>query len=471
MKTKNILYILPLVALVACEPEIDDVNFSKGNADFTKTVAVGNSLTAGFQSGALDAEGQINSLPAIIAEQMRAVGGGDFNQPVLTGQLGTDGAGFDLALAATGMVNTRFALKGTVDCLGAQSVGPVRLGAPYVGLPALAASVTADGPYNNQGVPGAKLTDLNDPAYANPYFVRIRDVGQTMLSLATDIDATFFNLWIGNNDVLGYATSGGDEGGDALTSASDFQAQYTATVAALTANGAKGVVANIPNVTSIPYFTTVPVGNVFTQDQADLLNAAYGPYNAGLDAVVAMNSAFSAEADRRRINFRAGVNTFIVTDPSLTDLSGSMLPSIRQIAPGELLTLITPGDSIKCAGWGTQKPIPGNFHLTATEIQNINDATAAYNNTIRTTADANGLAFFDANARLSELATVGIIEDGIAFSSALVTGGAFSLDGVHPSTRGYAIIANDFIDAINSKYGSNIPKVNVSSYPTLEVEQ
>jgi hypothetical protein len=454
MKTRNLLYILPIVALTACEPDIDDMELSRGSADFTKMVAVGNSLTAGYQSGALSADGQKNSLPFMIAKQMEQVGGGGFNQPVLTGELGSKGAGFSVALAAVGQVETRLALKGTVDCLGAVSVGPVRKGASYLGLGDLIADVSSE-TYNNQGVPGAKLTDLSDPTYANPYFARMRTPGQTMLTLATDLDATFFSLWIGNNDVLGYATSGGDDGPtgpNGLTDAGTFKTQYDAAVAALTANGAKGVVANIPDVTSIPFFTTVPTSLSISQGQAD---AAFGP-----------------EADARKISFTAGVNTFVVIDPSLTDLSGSGLPSIRQIKSDELLTLTTSGDSIKCAGWGTAKPIPGAYHLTTAEILKIRNATVSYNNTIKTAAQANGLAHVDANARLNELAEPGgIVVDGIAFSSALISGGAFSLDGVHPATRGYAIIANDFISAINSTYGANVPKVNVGSYPTFEVEE
>mgnify|MGYP003152759062 CR=1 FL=1 len=42
MKTHKLLYILPLAALVACEPEFEDVDFNQGSADFSKMVAVGN---------------------------------------------------------------------------------------------------------------------------------------------------------------------------------------------------------------------------------------------------------------------------------------------------------------------------------------------------------------------------------------------------------------------------------------------
>ena len=254
MKTRNLLYILPLAALTACEPDIDELEVSAGSADFSKMVAVGNSLTAGYQSGALYTEGQINSLPAMIAEQMKQVGGGEFKQPLLTGEQGTKGVGVDPDLVAMGQVETRLALKYTVDCLFAQSVGPVRLGDPYSAVPLLTgmASVAAQGPYNNQGVPGARLVDMTNPAFPNPFFGRLKtSLPATMLSMATDLDATFFSLWIGNNDVLGYATTGGDDGptGPAgLTDAVTFKTDYEAAVAALVANGAEGVVANIPDV-------------------------------------------------------------------------------------------------------------------------------------------------------------------------------------------------------------------------------
>ncbi len=497
MKTRNLLYILPLAALTACEPDIDEVEVSRGSADFSKMVAVGNSLTAGYQSGALDANGQINSLPAMIAGQMTQVGGGSFNQPILEGELGSKGAGFSVLLAGRGEVETRLALKGTVDCLGNRSVGPVRKGDNYAGLAALAADVSGQ-EYNNQGVPGAKLIDLDDPFYPNPYFTRMRTQGQSMLSLATASNATFFSLWIGNNDVLGYAAAGGDDAitipgllpKPELTDAGMFKTEYDAAVAALTANGAKGVVANIPDVTTIPYFTTVKWNAlVLTQAQADFFNSnpLVQGYNAALDnpAIYGQFPDSTEEAASRKLIFKAGSNGFLMLDQDLTtaftDMSGTQLPKYRLLKSGELITLTVPGDSIRCFGYGSAdisdpanpviNPMRGNHVLDLDEIAKINAATEAYNNTIRTAASANGLAFVDANARLEELSTRGITVDGISFSSDFVTGGAFSLDGVHLSTRGYAFIANDFISAINATYGSSIPKVSVGSYPTIEVEQ
>ncbi len=480
MKKYKLLYILPAALLFACEPEFDDVDFNGGSADFSRTVAVGNSLSAGFQSNALSAEGQEYSLPNMIASQLKQVGGGAFLQPIIPGDAGLKGVGLS-SLLPPGLVLPEFVLRLAPDCQGTVGPAPQLASGPYSGAE-FAANISANGPFNNIGVPGARVSNLSQAGYGssqgNPYFARFAgNPLETMLEAAMKVNPTFFELWIGNNDVLGYSTSGGDDGGDAITSTTVFDADFKEALDSLTKNGAKGVVANIPYVTSIPYFTTVPAGtDAITEAQATQLNAGYAAYNAGLDGLVQVPSAnlTQAEADRRKISFTAGqFNTFVVIDPTLTDLTAfnAAVINMRQITSSELLTLTTPGDSIRCANWGTAKPIPGNFHITDAELDKIKTAIDAFNATIKAEADARGLAYVDANARLQELATSGITVDGIGFSSAFVSGGAFSLDGVHLSTRGYAYIANDFIKAINAKYAANIPSVVVSSYPAIEVAQ
>jgi hypothetical protein len=474
MKTHKLLYILPLAALVACEPEFEDVDFNQGSADFSRTVAVGNSLTAGYQSNALSAEGQINSLPNIIAQQLKQVGGGDFKQPIIPGEAGIKGAGVNPNLIVQGLLVPAVKLSYSQDCRGKTSLGPVPPTAndAYSGAEFIA-NVAAEGPYNNVGVPGAQITHLNFAGYAqaNPYFGRFAaSPTETVVEAAMKTNHTFFQLWIGNNDVLGYALAGGEEGSASITASGTFGALYARTLDSLTKKDQKGIVANIPDITAIPHFTTIKWNGLeISAQQASGLNAAYATYNAGLDTVVSQNAAFQAEANQRKISFSAGTNGFVIIDNTLTDLSGNGLPSIRQITMEELLVLSTPQDSLKCAGWGSQKPIPGNFTLIKSEIDNIQNAVGAYNATIKAEANARGLALVDANKRLNELKN-GITISGINFNSELVTGGAFSLDGVHPSTRGYAILANDFIHAINRTYNANIPIVDVASYSTIEVE-
>lgn len=476
MKTIKLLYLLPLAVLTACEPDIEELTFSdsKGSADFTRVVSVGNSLTAGYQSSALRRNKQVNSYPAILGQQFARVGGGEFKQPLLAEGVGT---------SVTGVAELGLAIG--VDCQGTAGPSPKPI-ATSGQASELSRSVGAEGPYNNVGVPGAKSFHLTLAGYGqlNPYFGRYADpsnVNETMIEHAMRVDPTFFTLFIGNNDVLGYATSGGSgnpaggTGSFDITDQGTFTAVYTGMIAALTSNGAKGAVANIPNITSIPYFTTVPIGtDAVDAASAALLNsaAAYGGYNAGLQGAFGAGLIDSIEMVRRTINFTGGqINTFVVTDPSLTTITLpgiGTLPNSRHAVPGELMTLTLPGDSLRCGQWGTVKPIPAQYHLTATEVSNIKTATDGYNATIKSLADANGLAFVDAAARLAELSNGGINIDGTLYTGTFGTGGAFSFDGVHPSTRGYAILANSFIGAINSAYGASIEKVDVNSYPALD---
>lgn len=496
MKINKLLYILPLTIVMGCEPEIDALSITgdSGDADFSTTVALGNSLTAGFQSNALRRDKQENSFPAMVAEQMRLAGGGEFSQPLMD-------PGVGLGVGANGTFNAEFGLQIVTSCTGVAGPSPRPI-ADQGQTDQLNPStfVGANGPFGNVGVPGAKIYHLVAPGYgnpanlatglANPYYARFSDPSnpnETMLEATLRKNASFFMLWIGNNDVLSYATSGGSGvdqtgnpnaasyGSNDITDPGLFATIYTQMISALTANGAKGAVANIPSVTSIPYFTTVPIGtNTLSQTQIDQLNAAYAAYNAGLDQVLAApNSPLTqAEVDRRKITFNAAgqVSLFVVNDPSLTDITGinPALTNMRLATPGELMTLTLPGDSLTCGGWGTAKAIPAQFHLTADELTNINTAITAYNATIKALADANGLAFVDANAELNKLTSGGINENGTVYTSTFATGGAFSLDGVHPSTRGYAIIANLFIDAINKEYNAFIPSTDVNSFPAVE---
>ena len=399
---------------------------------------------------------------------------------MLNGLAGNVGAGVNDVLYndGNGILLPELSLSYVTDCRDSTSIAPTLKNQPY---PATEASfrnnIAADGPFNNVGVPGAQIIHLNlqgfaHPSQGNPYFARFAaSPTETVVEAAMKTNHTFFQLWIGNNDVLGYALAGGEEGSASITATATFGALYAQTLDSLTKNGQKGVVANIPDITAIPHFTTIKWNGLnLTAQQAAALNQAYdNSYNAGLDQVVSQNAAFEAEANRRKINFSAGANGFVIVDNTLTDLSGNGLPSIRHISSDELLVLTTPQDSLKCAGWGSQKPIPGSFHLSLSEIQRIKDYTTSYNATIKSVANEYQLAHVDVNKRLNEL-KAGITVSGISFNSELVTGGAFSFDGVHPSTRGYAILANDFIDAINRKYNANIPKVDVASYAAFEVE-
>lgn len=464
-------------------PEADPSTIpSKGTADFTKFISVGNSLTAGFMDGALYTRSQNNSFPAIMAAQFALVDGGEFNQPTINSE------------------------NGCYNPAGGCNQG--RLHFAYVGGSATILPKTGDGgaalqayageksELNNFGVPGVTIQTAQAAAIAlpasgalfNPYYARIASnpgtstlVGDAAAAMADG--GTFFSFWLGNNDVLGYAT-GGASNPAILTSEANFQGAYTAAInAMLGANAnAKGVVANIPDVTSIPFFTTVPYNPVIlVQAQVDQLNPGFATYNGGLDAAFGGGFISAAERDARKIVFVVGKNPVTIVDEKLTDLTGMGLPSYRFATSHDLLVLPSSsfigttvgGDPTKVNGISV--PLADQWVIggldgewvteTVTEKQEIQNAITAFNEIISNAVQANAarLALVDANHILKNLpASIG----GIGSTSSLQPPyGIFSADGVHPNGRGSAFMANKFIEVINTKFNANIPLVNPNDYP------
>jgi hypothetical protein len=348
------------------------------------------------------------------------------------------------------------------------------------------------------GVPGAKSYHLVAPGYgnvagvmsgaANPYFARFATTNETtVLADALAQSPTFFSLWIGGNDVLGYATSGGSGvnqtgnyspatyGSNDITDPIVFANVYDGMITGLTAKGAKGVVANLPYVNTLPYFKTVPYNPVpLTAELAVQLNAGYAAYNGGLLYAAGHGLMTSAEATRRTISFHAGKdNAVVIVDSYLTDLSGYSIPSYRQATSEDLPVLPSSSFIGTLVGGdpryvnGVSVPLADKWILTKEEIAEVKVATDAYNVTIKSIADAKGLAFVDAKAIMDQLSSTGIVNNSFTLTSDYVTGGAFSLDGVHPGPRGYALIANAFTAAINAKYASTLKLVDLSTYPAL----
>ncbi|UCD60278.1 MAG: G-D-S-L family lipolytic protein [Flavobacteriaceae bacterium] len=502
MKIKYIWILTCLIGFMACndredfemiEPEVELPPATPGSADFSNFVALGSSFTAGFTDGALFSVSQNYSLPNILSQQFEIVGGGSITQPLTNDNFG------GLALAGNRIpgFDPRLVFGGAGPVPLESLIGPV--------------TVTTDialnnppGPFGNLGVPGAKSFHLLAPGYgnlgnvllglANPYFVRM--TGSTpdasVLQLALAQSPSFFSLWIGSNDVLGYAVSGGD-GTDPITPLDGppgvgFSQTYGALIASLTASGAGGVVANIPDVTTIPYLNTVPYNPVpLDAATAAAVNGAYALYNGGIQAaLVALEGTglfTEEEANARLISFEASeTNAVVIEDESLTDLGAinpafEGLPQIRQATAEDLIvlpasnfigTLADPNNPLSVNGVAI--PLEDKWVLLPSEQMEIIDATTAYNATILSAVNAAGLAFVDANALLDQLVNGGLTSGNFRLTSNLVTGGAFSLDGVHFTARGYALIANEFMKAIDATYGSNFDAsgnlVDIGNYPT-----
>jgi hypothetical protein len=443
MSSKKIFrYCIAVSLLLAgCKPSLNEPVYSPGEADFSRFVAVGTDLTAGFADGALTREAQENSIPAILASRFSGIGGGTFNQPLLS--VG-NGFGFSSENYFVGKMK----LNSISNCKGIADYSVTYTAGNVADLKWLGTSSM----YNNFGIPGAKSFNLYSQYFGksapagNPYYHRFAsDTGgvsgltSTVLGDAFRVNPSFFSLWIGVNDILFYATSGGN--GDAsgvtatdITPADTFNYALDLIVNSLTSNGAKGLLLNIPDVSDLPFFNSIPYnGLILTSDQAIALNAISPP----------------------GISFSEGANPFVVSS------SGG---SIRQLTAGEYVLSSLPLDSVRCGSWGTpQKPIASTFVLEQQEVNNVIAATTLFNSKLKSVANAKDLAFVDVNAFFKILKS-GLVFNGSSFSGLYIRGGAFSLDGIHPNAKGYALIANECIKAINSKFKSTIPEVDVNKY-------
>ncbi|ESU29493.1 hypothetical protein FLJC2902T_08990 [Flavobacterium limnosediminis JC2902] len=531
MKNKYIyIAVIAALGLASCEPEfeteVNDASYSAGEADFSSYVAVGNSLTAGYMDGTVFRGGQAYSYPNLLAQKFAIVGGGAFTQPSFADDVNNLGG---LMLGGVQIGGTRLVIDFAAG-------GPE----PIVGTPTVEVSNLQATAYNNMGVPGAKSFHLLTPGYgnlggvalgtANPYFVRhATSANATVLGDAMSKNPTFFTNWIGSNDVLSYATSGGigvDQtgnfdpstyGGNDITDPQVFAGTYNLIVnggthpvlgpiTGLTSNGAKGVVATIPSVTSIPFFTTVPY-NPLTKSVLGQGNDAVG--EATINALNAqlygpLKQALTVFGAGNRINLLSTTasNPLLIKDESLTNLSaqltaaftptlgaataafyGQVFGQARQATSQDLVLLTTRlaigtapvGVPAPLDKYGITYPLEDKHILIPTEKTAIANATASYNNTIKSIAAAQNLAVADMNAIMNRLVNGLRLEDGQIYTADYFAGASnlstvlFSLDGVHPNPRGYAVIANEIIKVINSHYKAKLPIYEVGGFPGVTV--
>ncbi len=550
MKTNKLLSIVLLTALLtgACkqtpidpQPPVitEDPTPSKGSADFTKFIALGDSYTAGMQAGSLFNDGQAVSMGKMLADQFTTVGGGAFNQPDIGS---VNGFNSSASNPGGGIIRGRFLLfdpDGDVDpdgtgCQTSRSAGPKAAGTPLttttcpstVTTPAMPAPYnTADLPgafagdkaaLNNFGVPGTRVFHTTaaafgnpTPGVGNPYYARFATAPGTSLLLtdAASKGGSFFLLYLGNFDILNYATAGAlgslnGTGSIDLTPQATFDFTFDLNLNGLLAvPNSKGVVGTIPDITTLPFFTTVTWNAIEFKstnctDAATLASlngpAGFGGYNAALDALVGLTLITAGDAAVRKVIYAYGKNGILIKDETLTDIASlfALLPGgaalapygrVRQAKSTDLITLSAGGILGTCPNppnsptfvSGVSAPLDDQYVLIPTEIADIQARTIAFNDKIKAAAAAatDRVAVADVYKAYKDLATDALAGKFYSANGVTVTpsfappGGMFSEDAVHPNSRGYAFTANVFIEAINAKFGAVIPKVNLSSYP------
>jgi lysophospholipase L1-like esterase len=376
--------------------------------DLSRYVAIGNSLTAGYMNGALGLEGQSCSYPRLVAGQAGA------------------GAGFAQPLVAAPGISEPGSGEGRIELL---SLTPITIeraipaGAPL--------NENLPGPYSNLGVPGAlaaealvarnRATSLTD----NPFFdFVLRGMG-TWTQQVAERDASFVTVWLGNNDVLGYVVRGGEAPGFP-TSAAEFAAAYEGLIERLLETTDRIVLLNVPPVTIVPYLSTVPAVVV---DPATL-EPIPGP------------------------------------DGEPVPLLGPDGPlSLQDRVTFDAIELILDGEGIPLEMGGTGTPLPDDVILDVQEQAVARAAVDAYNLAIAETAARHGLSVVDVHGLVSDIAEGGLVVDGETLTTEFLTGGLFSLDGIHPTCKGQGIVANALIDVLDARYGLSIPRVSIAGLP------
>lgn len=497
--SKKLLSLVLLLALItSCEDyqdlDIDPVD--SGDADFSSYVAVGNSLTAGFQSNALYEDAQKYSFPNLLAHQLQIE---NFEQPLISNPGIGDPGRIEL-------IN----LEGSITQYNTNQGELINMG---IGRP-----------YNNLGVPGINIGAYENAPDDNPLYPLIINEGNPQSPLPNihaavqALQPTVVSFWLGNHDILSYVRSGGLQ---EFTNPNDFQAQYASAITKLQnlESDPTIITANIPSVESIPYATTLgpqiqsqiedneqvpglvvqrtfyqenqqigasengdPVGLIqerYLDDPSHaliLLTARdYLPY-IGVSANPQAQS-YDEEAVTNILNYWRGyiVNAGVAAEEEVANYNQEDIENtLTQMTIAQYEQTFGPAEAQGFAvayegfdfnqpfGLDGQNPFPNQFVLGSNEINIINTVTSIYNSIIASQGDIQ----FDVNSFFEQ-----IIQDGqYADPNSDVTlqptiGSSFSLDGIHPSNRAHAALANELIKTINEATGSNIEQINIAKIP------
>jgi hypothetical protein len=220
----------------------------------------------------------------------------------------------------------------------------------------------------------------------------------SQMEIAESLRPIFVACWIGNNDALGAATAFYKLDASQLTSVQDFTQDFTAIATRLQAMGTKAVFGTIGDVSRIAF--------LLTRDQV----------------VAVLGSAGSMGP-----NDRTGLPTVLLIRLGL--------------APLALL----------------DNP---DFVLTAAEAAIISQRITDFNTVIKSVAAAKGMAVADIHQLFEQFAANPPVIFGVPLLARYL-GGLFSLDGVHPSDIGNAVVANEFLNSFNSHYGTNFPLLSL----------
>jgi lysophospholipase L1-like esterase len=468
MKEAQIWYFLAgTVMILSCSSE--DTTQPPAPSMLDKMVAVGNSLTAGVQSAGLVEDFQLHSYPYLIADQ--AGKAADFQQPLI---------------AEPGV--------GEIDSVSGKIYGPLKyengqivqgdsVPGGLTGVQALLINAFLPRPYDNLGLPGADLYDIlyatggevYDAILRNPYFGNT-----TALDQAKILEPTLILLWAGDNDVLTATLEGGDPA--LITPISDFQNRFTSIINSLSQSNATIILANIPNVTDIPYvnFLDDKIFKEFDLTGIGIIQlpVIFGPDFQPFDFDTSTAELFIPLITQEGQNTSGSpvrhlllpfLSEYFTAGLGVPDSAAVVSFLIASGVPVQDASLLAKQllQTLQAGGLSPSGiPIPGTMTITEHEETAISAAVTGFNSVIADIAasQAPALPVVNANALLNQLNTSGLEGYSGQFVLSDPINTAFSLDGVHPNNGGYAVIANAFIDVLNQYPEIEIPRLNTAAY-------
>jgi hypothetical protein len=444
---RQISFFYLLMLLIACKPKAPENAYNSGEADFSQFMAIGDGHTAGYMDDALYRTGQENSFGTLLQRQLSLVGAQEASIPWMdNGNIGVNWNG-----------QSRLFLGYKTDCQNNTSLSPLRI-SPQGDVNSFSTSAyNPNAKFSNFGVPGLRVIDLVSTGFGNPnlpshnpFFARISKdqfnfPGSGAFSTYQDniFDGgfpSFCSIYLGIEDVLPYAKSGATTNPMSPLAGFPgvgFEESLGQLCEQLYAQNVKAVIATIPNVTEWPFFNTIPYNGLkLDEDKAASLNQIYNPLG---------------------FSFVVGDNPFMIADPN------AGMFGVRPAVPGEKILLSAPLDSVKCHQMGSIFPFRNEFVLTLDELNEIQTRIDQFNAIIRQKAITYGFALVETQNLYSKL-PFGFAFNGVTLSAKFVSGGVFSLDGIHLNPRGNALLANEFLKSINQAFKSNIPLINALNY-------
>lgn len=407
---------LPLVMGCSDESVLEP---DTSNDTFNRYVALGNSITAGFQSNGIVDSTQEESYAVVLAEQMNT----RFEIP----RLRPPGCPPPVENIVLSSLNES---GGTPPCNFRSSPSPTVI--------------------NNVAVPSAKVIDalnnLDEDSSPNELTTFLLG-GRTQVEAATELRPTFASVWLGNNDALVPALQGLRSGSDAdeLTDAGTFETRIARVVDSLTAAGAeRGILISVAKPQFTPNFST---GQAYAAAESKI-NDIGSDVSSNWGGFAAQSNCTGSGADTR-IPFRYGFGTLFQRALSGTSVQLNCAPS-------------TASDSV----------------LTPSEQGTISSRIDQYNAAISDLASENDWAYLDINPVLQALYVENAMDadpdndlvpkfpnapDLEDPSNGPPTFGKyFSEDGIHPSSRTHRGVAFLVIQTLNERYEDvNLPQVSI----------